>query len=89
MLLTNNEITTADNIRLTLKISRLHNNRYNISKIAICIASKCCNIFSFPFIQSGYGSRRGSQMATYPIDEGYVPEYHTGRRYSTQDQVRI
>ena len=26
-------------------------------------------------------------MATYPIDEGYVPEYHTGRRYSTQDQV--
>ena len=28
-------------------------------------------------------------MATYPIDEGYVPEYHTGRRYSTQDQVII
>ena len=28
-------------------------------------------------------------MATYPIDEGYVPEYHTGRRFSTQDQVKI
>jgi len=40
-----------------------------------------------PLNQSGHGSRRGSQMATYPIDEGYVPEYHTGRRYSTQDQV--
>ena len=26
-------------------------------------------------------------MATYSIVEGYVLEYHIGRRYSTQDQV--
>ena len=51
------------------------------------IFSKYNDKFFISFIQSGYGSRRGSQMATYPIDEGYVPEYHTGRRYSTQDQV--
>ena len=26
-------------------------------------------------------------QSTYSVDEGYVPEYHTGRRYSQQDQV--
>ena len=34
--------------------------------------------------QGGYGGGRSSQSV---YDDGYVPEYHTGRRYS-QDQVR-
>lgn len=43
--------------------------------------------------QAGYGSRRSSQIASAyssgagAMEDGYaVPEYHTGRRYSHQDQ---
>ena len=44
--------------------------------------------------QSGYGMVRGSSV-NYGMDDGYVPDYHTGRRFSSQyqqqqyEQVRI
>ena len=36
------------------------------------------------FLQSGYGVRGGS--VNYGMDDGYVPDYHTGRRFSSQYQ---
>ena len=35
--------------------------------------------------QSGYGMVRGSSV-NYGMDDGYVPDYHTGRRFSSQYQ---
>ena len=49
------------------------------------------NVFQTPGgYGGGGGSRRTSQLAySGSMDDGFVPEYHTGRRYSVQDQQQV
>ena len=38
------------------------------------------------FFQSGYGQLVRGGSVNYGMDDGYVPDYHTGRRFSSQYQ---